>query len=235
LKRIVLTKIFAGYLFVLAAYAFYIINTRTILGVRGTAPYSEWSFCDFLTMISLPLNTILLFFVSVLFTKRERNTRKILLSTPLYDRFYLVTLAVAPVCAYLIAAILAITVCFGSYAGLFSYENFCSLLPFAAVLLLPQMFLFLGIGLLFCRIRPEAAYVIIAFLLFISFIGLVPPTFLDVTGISLIKSIDNTIPVNAVIPFNLSWTFKTSRVFITFLGSVICALSLNGESTNTAK
>ncbi len=53
-RRLLLNKFFAGLVLVLLAYGAMVLESATILGVSHTAPFSPWSFGDYLSRM-LPL------------------------------------------------------------------------------------------------------------------------------------------------------------------------------------
>ena len=48
-RRLLLNKFFAGLVLVLLAYGATVLESATILGVSHTAPFSPWSFGDYLS------------------------------------------------------------------------------------------------------------------------------------------------------------------------------------------
>ena len=66
-KRLLWNKFFAGLVLVLLFYGWQVLRRVTILGVSHTAPFSPWSFGDFLSRM-LPLLWIgALFFLTKTF------------------------------------------------------------------------------------------------------------------------------------------------------------------------
>ena len=72
-KRLLWNKFFAGLVLVLLFYGWQVLRRVTILGVSHTAPFSPWSFGDFLSRM-LPLLWIgALFFLTFFTSEKARG------------------------------------------------------------------------------------------------------------------------------------------------------------------
>ena len=69
-KRLLWNKFFAGLVLVLLFYGWQVLRRVTILGVSHTAPFSPWSFGDFLSRM-LPLLWIGALFFLTFFTSEK--------------------------------------------------------------------------------------------------------------------------------------------------------------------
>ena len=76
-KRLILNKFFFGILFVLLFYGWQVLSNATILGVSHTAPFSAWSFGDYLCRM-LPLLWIGALFFLTFFTSAKARRAAVL-------------------------------------------------------------------------------------------------------------------------------------------------------------
>lgn len=85
-KRLLWNKFFAGLVLVLLFYGWQVLRRVTILGVSHTAPFSPWSFGDFLSRM-LPLLWIgALFFLTFFTSEKARRAAVLTDAAPLPPR-----------------------------------------------------------------------------------------------------------------------------------------------------
>ena len=157
-KRLLWNKFFLGLLLTLLFYGWQVLNSVTILGVSHTAPFSPWSFGDFLIRM-LPLLWIgMLFFLTFFTSGKARRIAVLTAATPICPRAYaLVRCAAALVGAALLAlaCIAEAAVFYGRYFHWYAWGELA--LP-ALVSLLPPLLFALGSGWQLGKIRPWLLY-----------------------------------------------------------------------------
>lgn len=158
-KRLILNKFFFGILFVLLFYGWQVLSNATILGVSQTAPFSAWSFGDYLSRM-LPLLWIgVLFFLTFFTSAKARRAAVLTDATQTSPRRY----ALARCSAALMGTVLLTLAClveaavfYGRYFGWYAWGE---LLVPTIVTLIPALVFALGSGWLLGRIRPWLIYV----------------------------------------------------------------------------
>ena len=158
-KRLILNKFFFGILFVLLFYGWQVLSNATILGVSHTAPFSAWSFGDYLSRM-LPLLWIgVLFFLTFFTSAKARRAAVLTDATQTSPRRY----ALARCSAALMGTVLLTLAClveaavfYGRYFGWYAWGQ---LLAPAIATLIPALVFALGSGWLLGRIRPWLVYV----------------------------------------------------------------------------
>lgn len=221
LKRAILSKAYAFLLLLIGVYTVYTLKTSVLRGFADTAPFSEWSFMNYLFSIAPLLLTILLFYVSRVFSPYEKNVMRITSSMPFSGPMYfLIKLAVITL-AYIFAALLAITACFVFYGTVFEFLNFKIFAICMALVLIPQLLFLLGVGLWVSRLNHNFAFVLIAFIFLLSISGFTPPYYFDILGSSIMQIPQNSIPLNGVISFAVPTDFFASRVILCILGVLL--------------
>ena len=158
-KRLIFNKFFCGILFVLLFYGWQVLSNATILGVSHTAPFSAWSFGDYLSRM-LPLLWIGVLFFRTFFTSAKARRAAVLTdATQTSPRRY----ALARCSAALMGTVLLTLAClveaavfYGRYFGWYAWGE---LLVPTIVTLIPALVFALGSGWLLGRIRPWLIYV----------------------------------------------------------------------------
>ena len=157
-RRLLWNKFFLGFLLVLLFYGWQVLSRVTILGVSHTAPFSPWSFGDFLCRM-LPLLWIgSLFFLTFFTSGKARRAVVLTDAAPMTPRQY----ALARCAAALVGTALLILACLGEaavfYIGRFSWCNIGDLVLPAVITLVPSLLFALGSGWLLGRIHPRLIY-----------------------------------------------------------------------------
>ena len=158
-KRLLWNKFFFGLLLILLFYGWQVLNSVTILGVSHTAPFSPWSFGDYLSRM-LPLLWIgTLFFLTFYTSPKARRAAVLMDATPMPSRQY----ALVRCAAALTGGVLLSLLCMGEaavfYGRMFHWYGWGSLLLPALATLLPALVFALGSGWLLGQIRPWLVYV----------------------------------------------------------------------------
>lgn len=90
LHRMIYSRVFVGMACVLIWYGRQILNGKTILGAAYTAPFSPWSFGDYLSTLMPMLSLSLLFFLWEAYSGPARKVEILADATPLgHDRLML--------------------------------------------------------------------------------------------------------------------------------------------------
>ena len=150
-RRLLLNKFFAGLVLALLAYGAMVLESATILGVSHTAPFSPWSFGDYLSRM-LPLLWVGASFFLTFFTSgRARRAMALTDAAPMDARRYALArcaAALAGTALMALCCLLEAAVFYGRYFGWYAWGS----------LLLPALVFALGCGWLLARIRPWLLY-----------------------------------------------------------------------------
>ena len=125
-KRLLWNKFFAGLVLVLLFYGWQVLRRVTILGVSHTAPFSPWSFGDFLSRM-LPLLWIgALFFLTFFTSEKARRAAVLTDAAPLPPRRYALARCAAALTGTALLALACISeaACFyGIYFGWYGWSH----------------------------------------------------------------------------------------------------------------
>ena len=157
-RRLLWNKFFAGLLLVLLFYGWQVLTGVTILGVSHTAPFSPWSFGDYLSRM-VPLLWIgSLFFLTFFTSGKARQAAVLTDAAPMEPRRCALARCAAALAgtALLALAVLAEAAVF--YGGYFGWYGWGELIAPALVTLVPPLVFALGSGWLLGRLRPWLVY-----------------------------------------------------------------------------
>lgn len=158
-KRLLCNKFFLGLMLVILFYGWQVLDRVTILGVSHTAPFSPWSFGDYLGRM-LPLLWIGALFFLTFFTSGAEQRRELLTSaTPIKPKVYgLVRCAAALLgTALLSLGVVLLAVVF--YGRMFHWYSWSALIIPAFLTLAPPLLFALGSGWVLGRAKPWLVYV----------------------------------------------------------------------------
>ena len=158
-KRLLWNKFFLGLLLVLLFYGWQVLSGATILGVSHTAPFSPWSFGDYLCRM-VPLLWIgALFFLTFFTSPGARRAEVLTDAAPVPARKYALTRCAAALTGALILALACMAEAAVFYGLYFGWDNWPELLLPALVTLLPALVFALGSGWVLGHVKPWLIYV----------------------------------------------------------------------------
>ncbi len=158
-RRLLWNKFFFGIGLVLLFYGWQVLNRVTILGVSRTAPFSPWSFGDYLSRILPLLWAGALFFLSFFTSVRAKRADILTDATPVTQWKYGLARCGAAMTGTGLLTLLCLGEAFVFYGWYFNWYQWEILLPTAAAALIPPLVLGLGSGWLLGRCRPWLLYV----------------------------------------------------------------------------
>lgn len=158
-RRLLWNKFFGGLLLVLLFYGWQMLSRVTILGVSHTAPFSPWSFGDFLSRM-VPLLWIgSLFFLTFFTSGKARRAAVLTDAAPMEPRRYALARCGAALAGTALLALAALAEAAVFYGWYFGWYGWIELIAPALVTLLPPPAFALGSGWLLGRVRPWLLYV----------------------------------------------------------------------------
>ncbi|MDR1522125.1 MAG: hypothetical protein LBS28_04660 [Streptococcaceae bacterium] len=231
LKRLAFSKFFIITLIVAAFFSIYVLNTKIIKGVGYTAPFSQWSFSCFLCEVQPFLLLVLMFFITMLFTKNETLVKEITLSTPISYAKYFVLKISSIFAAYFLITSVFILISMGFYVFTFRFTNFSHFILPLLLILLPSFIFVFGIGLFLGSKKITWLYTFMPIVLILSFLKIEMSPFLDIFAKGFINHEPFILPLglSGEVDFKLSLIFIISRIILIFFGgfSFISVLKRN--------
>lgn len=158
-RRLLWNQFFAGLAAVLLGYGALVLRGVTILGVSHTAPFSPWSFGDYLSRM-LPLLWLgALFFLTFFTSPKARRTAALIDAVPMPPARFALARCAAAFTGTVILALFCIVEAAVFYGRMFGWYGWGSLAFPALVTLLPPLVFALGSGWLLGQLRPWLLYV----------------------------------------------------------------------------
>lgn len=186
LRRLLFNKLFFGILAVSLAYGWLTLTSVTVLGTANTAPFSPWSFGEYLSRL-LPMICLgELFFLSFFTSRQEQRAAVITRATPVSQRKYAAVRCGAVLVGTAVLALCIVGLCWGFYFRLFGWTGFMDLLAPLVLTLLPAVVFCLGCGWTLGRIHPTLVYGLMAAVFLLSWAPL--PQALDLSLSSFFTS-----------------------------------------------
>ncbi len=219
--RVLFTKPYLILSLVTAVYSIYVLQTKTLFGEYGTAPFSQWSYLVYLLTLMPVLSTIVLVYIAKTNDAGERLTQSITRSTPTPASKQLVIKFLAISVGFLVNLLIVVVaayVFFEVKLKLFAPLNllYCTLLIAG-----PQLLLYMGVGFWAAKLRPGAVYVVAALLFFASAVEFMMPMGIDLIGNSILSVAENVTPVEGVISFEIPVSYAISRIAVTCIGLLL--------------
>ena len=151
-------KFFFGILAVTLFYGWQVLTGASILGVSHTAPFSPWTFGDYLSRL-LPLLWIgVLFFLTFFTSGAERRAAVLTAATPVRPWQYALARLGAALTGTVLQSLAVLLLSAVFYARMFRWYSWRSLFLPAAISLIPALVSALGSGWLLGRLRPWLVY-----------------------------------------------------------------------------
>lgn len=153
-KRLFCNKFFFGFVLVLLFYGWQVLNRITLLGVSHTAPFSPWSFGDYLSRM-LPLLWAGALFFLTFFTSTAAQRREVLTAaTPMKPTTYGLIRCCAALLGTVVLSLATLLLAVVFYGRLFHWYDWSALLLPAFLTLTPPLVFALGSGWAVGRLRP---------------------------------------------------------------------------------
>lgn len=152
-KRLLCNKFFFGLMLVILFYGWQVLDRVTILGISHTAPFSPWSFGNYLSRM-LPLLWIgTLFFLTFFTSKAERRRDVLTSATPVEPSTYGLIRCCAALVGSTLLSLAVVILGLVFYGQMFHGYDWSSLLLPTFLTLIPPLFFALGSGWLLGHLR----------------------------------------------------------------------------------
>lgn len=172
LKRLLCSKLTIGLLVVIGFYSHWLMNGEVILGIANTAPFSPWSFGYYLAKILPLLMLALLFFISFLYSKKEKEVEVLTSATSVKPPNYRMVRYAAIAAAALLITAVPIIYAIGFYSIVFHFTKIQTLILPTIYVILPAFAIWMGAGVLSGRFHPAAVFILMPAALLVGFLPL---------------------------------------------------------------
>lgn len=235
--RLAYNKKYFYMLLIESIFAAYVLMGFVAGGKDGTAPFSQWTYSEFLAFISPLLSVILVLLCMSVFSEKEVAVRKIIFSAPLSESKYYLLKASAITAVFVFAASLPISLSFAYYAYYFNFYAYAEFILPVLFFLLPSQIFVLGLAMAVGRINSRLLYPLLPFVLFLGFFNPKLPVWVDLFGNNFLSW-----PLRwhlgvmeGPIPYTLPGEFLYSRLIFIFAGVSLLALTCRGSKNYQKK
>ena len=163
--RLLFNKFFVCLLLITALFSKAIITGEIILGIANTAPFSGWSYGVYLAKVLPILSVSLLFFVSFLYTKKEKQVKILFDAASMKPETYRMIKTAAIVSAYGLVVLVPISYSIGFYTINFHCLLISEMSMAIVYTIIPSFLFILGLGLLLGRLHAGLIYALMAVVL----------------------------------------------------------------------
>lgn len=161
--RLMGNKFFLGLLAILLFYGWQVLDHVTVLGVSHTAPFSPWSYGDYLSRM-LPLLWMgALFFLTFYFSRAEEKRAVLTAASPADPFRYGLARWSAALMGTALLSLAAVGLAAVYFEGMFGWHDWGSLILPTLLTLIPPLVFALGSGWALGRVRPWLIYGWMAF------------------------------------------------------------------------
>ena len=223
--KIILLK---PYVFVMTVitllYAYFKLSSETIMGVSDTAPFSGWSFGDYMGDVNLISMLVTLFIMATLFSKQQKKVSiltdvtgfpvrsRMLIRNVIIGGFFILNNLLIFIlgCAFLVALFGVI------YPAVYMADWI--------LITIPSLFVILGVGNLLGKINPVLIYVFMAVVIAMSFV--MREYAIDINGANYYTIVSAALETlkGGETPFTITPGFIYTRLFYLILGAGALAL-----------
>lgn len=221
LRRLLLSKEYLLLLIAVLAYSFSLLRSLVMFGTDYTAPFSRWTFCTYISSVSPLLLILLLALCARQFTASEHGAMSIIAAAPMPVSVFRSIRYAAIACAFLIAAVLSLGICFAFYWFVFDYTAFGGLACSGLMLIFPPSLLIFGAAMLLGNRKSILVYILMATILIVGVFGISIPAYIDIIGSSATQQLNA-----GVHDFAFSSTFIAGRIGFVIAGLACIILSL---------
>lgn len=225
IKRLIFTKKYFYMVLLLAILTIDILMRLIIDGFCSTAPFSKWSYTEFITLFSPILLIILILLCTSIFSQKEETVKSILYSAPISEAKYYMIKCTAIALVFIITAAVPVIISFLYYAFLFGYTKYqYFILPILLFMVPCSVFIF-GFSIVLGKISGKLLYALIPFIFIIGFLNLRSlPVWIDLFGNNFLDGygfyyiLTNK---NQITPYIIPNNFICSRLIFTASGILL--------------
>lgn len=206
-----------------------------IEGTYSTAPFSKWSYSDFIGVTTPFLLIILIFLCITVFDEKEEAMKRIIFATPFSKRKYYFLKASSIGVVFLITALIPIVISFVYYIKLFDYYDFGEFIKPILLFLLPPFIFILGLSMALGKINVKLLYIMVPMIYFTCGLNLGFPVWMDLCGNNFILEYGLYLSVESFsggnIPYDIPSSFIYSRLVFAVLGVALFLMASRNNKT----
>lgn len=225
ISRLIFTKKYFYMILILILWTIDMLMRIVITGFYYTAPFSQWSYSNFINLFSPILFIILILLCTGIFSESEKAVKNIIYSTPISEAKYYIMKGSAVFTVFIITTIIPITISFVYYAFLFEYTEYQYFIVPILLFIIPTGIFIFGLSIFLGKINNKLLYVLIPFTFIIGGLNLISiPVWVDVVGNNFVQNYGLHFILNNdsdVVPYVIPSDFLCSRLLFVALGILL--------------
>lgn len=227
IQRLVYNKKFFYLLLITGVYTYDVLTRLIIDGTHGTAPFSQWSYTSFITLINPWLLSLLVLLSISVFSPKEAAARRIVFSAPISEARYYLIKGMALGAAYLLAMTLAVGMSLVFYRCLFNFTLFGDFIRPILVFALPAAVFILGLSLALGKLNDKSLYLLLPLVFLSGLYNLGLPVWVDLNGNNLLQDYPLLLRMQykGALPYTLPAAFIYSRAAFASAGIILLILA----------
>lgn len=231
LKRLLGSKFTIGFLIVIGAYSYLVMQGEVVFGVVNTAPFSPWSFGVYLAKVPPLLLTVLLFWTALLAAKPAQAVKTLTDAACGRQDLYRLVRCGALAAAFWLLTLVPVAYACWFYSSVFQVRDLGALLAPLVFVILPAFWLVLGLGLWGARRHRAVIWVLLPIVLLA---GVLPPAAgLDVYGLHYLTAYPAALGVLDP-PFQLTGAQLACKALDIILGTLLILASVRRQEDCSA-
>lgn len=220
IRRMLFSREYLLLTLALLAYSLFLIRSRVLFGTGYTAPFSLWTFADYVSSTMVLALILLVAMCSKLFTETEIQASSILRSTPTSYGVYRSLRLASITLLYLLSVGLSAGACYVYYVSVFGETSWLPLARVWGLLVVPSSVFVLGITLIAGSYSWGWIQIVLAGLLSLEIFRIPLPEMFDIRGASLLSALQSSDQ-----PFAMTVSFVLGRCLISGVGVALVVLS----------
>lgn len=225
IRRLIFTKKYFYMILVLVLWTVDVLMRLIINGFYYTAPFSQWSYSEFITLFSPILNIILILLCTSIFCEKEKAVRNIIYSAPLSEEKYYLMKGASVFIVFALTAVIPIIISFIYYGFLFGYTEYENFIFPIILVMIPTSIFILGVSIAMGKINNKILYGLIPIVFILGGLNLGDiPVWIDIFGNNFMQQYGMQCILASYskeVPFAMPDYFIYSRIMFAFLGILL--------------
>lgn len=235
IRKLVFTKKYFYMILLLTIWTIDMLMRLVINGFCSTAPFSQWSYTDFITLFSPILLIILILLCTNIFSEREEAVKSIIYSTPVSEAKYYILKGSAVALVFIITAVIPVIISFVYYAFLFEYTQYQYFIVPILLFIIPCSVFIFGFSIFLGKINGKLLYALIPLIFIMGCLNLGSvPVWLDPFGNNFLEGYARVVIIisdSEVVPYVIPSNFIYSRLVFIALGILLFAFSCKNKKS----
>lgn len=160
IQKLVFTKKYFYMILVLAVWTTDVLLRLVINGFYSTAPFSKWSYSEFMTLVCPIFSIIIILLCAEIFSEKEKNVTKIIFAAPLSKAKYYIIKEVSVFTVVIMTALLPVLLSFIYYIYIFGYSEFQNFIVPVFLFAAAQIIFIFGLAVFTGKINRKLLYVL---------------------------------------------------------------------------